>query len=156
MILLDTNLLVRVTNATDPHCDVARSAIHRMTGGGERLIIVPQNLYEFWAVATRRPGAQPAGQNGLGMTCEQASQWLAFFQRRFMLLPDRNDLSARWHDSAGRTAPVSTMTRRFWSSIRAMAGSLVIRCENGPAGRSVGGGKMYGRRSCLRPWARRW
>lgn len=97
MILLDTNLLVRVTNATDPHCDVARSAIHRMTGGGERLIIVPQNLYEFWAVATRRPGAQPAGQNGLGMTCEQASQWLAFFQRRFMLLPDRNDLSARWH-----------------------------------------------------------
>jgi len=97
VILLDTNLLVRVTNATDPHCDVARSAIHRMTGGGERLIIVPQNLYEFWAVATRRPGAQPAGQNGLGMTCEQASQWLAFFQRRFMLLPDRNDLSARWH-----------------------------------------------------------
>ena len=33
----------------------------------ERLIIVPQNLYEFWAVATRKRGPVP-GQNGLGMS----------------------------------------------------------------------------------------
>lgn len=31
------------------------------------------------------------------MTPEQASQWLAFFQRRFTLLPDRDELPARWH-----------------------------------------------------------
>jgi predicted nucleic acid-binding protein len=31
------------------------------------------------------------------MTPDQASQWLGFFQRRFTLLPDRDDLPARWH-----------------------------------------------------------
>lgn len=29
------------------------------------------------------------------MAPEQAGQWLAFFQRRFSLLPDRDDLCAR-------------------------------------------------------------
>lgn len=60
---------------------------------GEQLVIVPQNLYEFWAVATRLTTA-----NGLDLTTEQTSQWLQFFQRRFTLLHDREDLPARWHD----------------------------------------------------------
>ena len=98
MILLDTNLLTRLTNSADPHCAVSRSAIHNLLTRRERLIVVPQNLYEFWAVATRSPGPPPTGQNGLGMTVEQASQWLRFFQRRFILLPDRPDLPLRWHD----------------------------------------------------------
>lgn len=97
MILLDTNVLARMTDSSDPDCAVARSAVHRLLARREKLIIVPQNLFEFWAVATRPPGARPSGQNGLGMSLEQASQWLAFFQRRFTLLADRNDLLARWH-----------------------------------------------------------
>jgi predicted nucleic acid-binding protein len=98
MILLDTNLLGRVTDAADPQCPVARRATHSLLAERERLIIVPQNLYEFWAVATRKPGPPPAGQNGLGMAPEQASQWLGFFMRRFTVLPDREDLLARWHN----------------------------------------------------------
>jgi hypothetical protein len=47
-------------------------------------------------VATRPPGAPPAGRNGLGMTHAQAGHWLRFFQRRFTLLPDRPDLSSLW------------------------------------------------------------
>lgn len=45
-------------------------------------------------------GHQPAfpPSNGLGLTTEQTSQWLRFFQRRFTLLPDREDLPARWHE----------------------------------------------------------
>ncbi len=98
MILLDTNLLGRITDSADPQCPLARRAIHALLAKRERLIVTPQNLYEFWAVATRKPGPPPAGQNGLGMTPERASQWLRFFQRRFTLLPDREDLLARWHD----------------------------------------------------------
>lgn len=98
MILLDTNLLGRTTDSADPQCASARRAIQTLLAQRERLIIVPQNLYEFWAVATRKPGRPPSGQNGLGMTPEQASQWLRFFQRRFTLLPDREELLARWHD----------------------------------------------------------
>ena len=97
MILLDTNLLGRLTDSTDPQCAAARRAVHVLFSRNERLIIVPQNLYEFWAVATRRHGPPPAGQNGLGMTCNQASQWLQYLQRRFDLLADRADLSDVWH-----------------------------------------------------------
>jgi predicted nucleic acid-binding protein len=97
MILLDTNLLGRITDSSAPQCAQARQAIHVLLARREQLIIVPQNLFEFWAVATRARGAPPAGHNGLGMTPEQASQWIQFFQRRFLLLPDRDDLVARWH-----------------------------------------------------------
>ena len=54
MILLDTNLLTRMTRSHDPQSGVARGAIQTLLGRGERLIVVPQNLYEFWAVATAR------------------------------------------------------------------------------------------------------
>ena len=96
MILLDTNLLTRMTRSHDPQAGVARAAIQTLRGRGDRLIVVPQNLYEFWAVATRPAGAPPVGRNGLGMTPTQAGQWLRFFRRRFTLLPDRADLSDIW------------------------------------------------------------
>ena len=96
MILLDTNLLGRVTDSADPQCTAARRAIHTLLTKREKLVIVPQNLYEFWTVATRKQGAPPVGQNGLGMKPVQAGQWLRFFQRRFVLLPDREDLLGYW------------------------------------------------------------
>jgi predicted nucleic acid-binding protein len=97
MILLDTNLLGRMTDSTDPQCAASRRAIHELFARRERLVIVPQKFFEFWTAATRKAGPPPAGQNGLGMTCPQASQWLQFFQRRFTLLPDRPDLLQVWH-----------------------------------------------------------
>ena len=96
MILLDTNLLVRLTRSTDPQAGTARAAVHKLSAARERLVIVPQNLYEFWAVATRRPGGPPHGQNGLGMMPPRAGQWLRFFRRRFALLADRADLPDLW------------------------------------------------------------
>lgn len=96
MILLDTNLLTRLTRANQSLGTVARTAIQTLFGRGERLIIVPQNLYEFWVVATRPMGAPPAGGNGLGMSPVQAGHWLHFFRRRFTLLPDRSNLSDLW------------------------------------------------------------
>ena len=96
MILLDTNLLTRMSRSRDPRSGVARHAVHTLFARRERLVLVPQNLYEFWAVATRRPGASPAGQNGLGMTPAQAGQWLHFFRRRFVLLPDKEELPDIW------------------------------------------------------------
>lgn len=96
MILLDTNVLTRITRSHDPQSGLARTAIQTLRRRGELLLAVPQNLYEFWVVATRPPGAPPAGRNGLGMTPAQAGHWLRFFRRRFTLLPDREDLSSLW------------------------------------------------------------
>jgi hypothetical protein len=57
MILLDTNLLTRMTRSHEPQAGVARAAIQTLLGRGELLVLVPQNLYEFWVVATRLPGS---------------------------------------------------------------------------------------------------
>jgi predicted nucleic acid-binding protein len=96
MILLDTNVLTQLTRSQGSHSDVARRAIQTLWEHGERLIVVPQNLYEFWTVATRPQGAPPAGRNGLGMSVVQAAQWLRFFRRRFVLLHDRDEISNLW------------------------------------------------------------
>jgi predicted nucleic acid-binding protein len=61
MILLDTNLLTRITQPHDPQSAIARAAIQTLAERGERLIVVPQNLYEFWAVATRSAGTHRQG-----------------------------------------------------------------------------------------------
>ncbi|MFO7906236.1 MAG: type II toxin-antitoxin system VapC family toxin [Planctomycetota bacterium] len=104
MILLDTNLLTRMTRSHDPQSGVARAAIQTLLRRGERLIVAPQNLYEFWAVATRPAGPPPTGRNGLGMTVVQAGHWLRFFRRRFTLLPDREELSTLWEELVERHA----------------------------------------------------
>src|SRR5258708_36704678 len=96
MILLDTNLLTRMTRSHDPQSGLARGAIQTLLGRRERLIIVPQNLYEFWAVATRPPGPPPAGRNGLGMSSAHAGHWLRVFRRRFLLLPDPEEMGTLW------------------------------------------------------------
>ena len=59
---------------------------------------MPQNLYEFWALATRPVGPRPVGENGLGMSIEQARAWIQFFCRKFVLLPDRDSLQIIWLD----------------------------------------------------------
>ncbi len=97
MIHLDTNLLTRITSSKHAQSAVSRRAIQILSGRREQLVIVPQNLYEFWSVATRKLGTPPVGQNGLGMTSNQASLWLSYFRRRFQLLPDRADLIDHWH-----------------------------------------------------------
>jgi predicted nucleic acid-binding protein len=102
MILLDTNLVGRLTDSADPLHATARDAIRRLTSAGERLVIVPQVLYEFWAVATRPAGPPPDGRNGYGMSVSQAGQWIRFCRRRFTLLPDRADLVETWQDLVGR------------------------------------------------------
>lgn len=96
MILLDTNILGRITNAADPQYTVSRKALDTLRIKGERLVIVPQNLFEFRAIATRPPGKKPAGQNGLGMKIDQAKAWINFFMRRFVFLPDRPELAPSW------------------------------------------------------------
>jgi predicted nucleic acid-binding protein len=97
MILLDTNLLTRITDRANPHYAAARRAIHTLLAANEQVVIAPQNLYEFWAVATRKRGAPPDGQNGLGMATDRAAQWLRFFRRRYTLMPNHEELLDQWH-----------------------------------------------------------
>jgi len=72
------------------HKDAAR-AIRTLLARGEELCIVPQNLIEFWAVATR-----PLAANGLGLTIAQAARRMRRLKRLFKLLPDTPAIFTEW------------------------------------------------------------
>lgn len=91
MILLDSNILLRYANPLDLMHARTESALNAFLAGGSTVCIVPQNLYEFWVVATR-----PANANGLALTTDQAAHHLASFQRAFTLLTDPPGLFREW------------------------------------------------------------
>jgi predicted nucleic acid-binding protein len=66
-VQLDTNILTRLAQASHPHFATALAAVQQLESAGHALCIVPQNLYEFWAVATR-----PVTDNGLGLAVPEA------------------------------------------------------------------------------------
>jgi hypothetical protein len=58
---------------------------------GESLCLAPQNLYEFWVVATR-----PVGENGLGMTPAAAQTELIQLKALFHIMDDTPAVLAEW------------------------------------------------------------
>jgi predicted nucleic acid-binding protein len=104
-VLLDTNILVRLALHADPLHATARAAVTALQHRGETLHLVPQNLYEFWVVATR-----PVVVNGLGFTAGQAAAELARLQTLFALLPDTPAMFTQWqqlvttHNVLGKNA----------------------------------------------------
>jgi predicted nucleic acid-binding protein len=90
-ILVDTNVLVRLTEAAHLHHPTAKSAVLSLRQSGHHLCIVPQVLYEFWSVATR-----PIEINGLGMAIEEARNSVEQMKRSFRLLRDERAIFERW------------------------------------------------------------
>ena len=50
--LVDTNVLLRDTDADSAQHATARAALKTLEGLNARFIVAPQNLIEFWAAAT--------------------------------------------------------------------------------------------------------
>ena len=89
--LVDTNILLRVLNPNDPQYDAAANALAKLKIRNETLCIVPQNLIEFWAVATR-----PLDKNGLGMTTAEAESEITSIRQFFRLLPYTTEVLEAW------------------------------------------------------------
>ena len=89
--LLDTNVLVRLANATDPEHDIAAGAVLELHQRGEVLHITPQVLIEFRNVATR-----PVAANGLGLSPMKAEAQADEFEAIFPLLPDTSAIYPAW------------------------------------------------------------
>lgn len=89
--LVDTNVLLRRVQLSHPmHLDAARS-IKILLRHGESVSVLPQNLIEFWAVATR-----PEANNGLELSVDEAVQRLAAFKTGLELLPDTDSIFREW------------------------------------------------------------
>ena len=74
-----------------PHYALARNALVNLRLRNEVLCIAPQNLVEFWAVATRSQD-----ENGLGMTAEQTAKELSHVRDFFRLLPYTPEVIQAW------------------------------------------------------------
>lgn len=82
-VLIDTNILLRSAQPTHPLSSQATSTVATLLRQKHALFFCPQNIAEFWNVATR-----PVGVNGLGFTQEEALQEVASIENWLTLLPD--------------------------------------------------------------------
>lgn len=88
---VDTNVLLRSMDDGHVAQPVAQKALFALRERGETLSIFPQNLIEFWAVATR-----PVINNGLGLSVNQAEGELISLKTLFALLPDTSEIFSEW------------------------------------------------------------
>lgn len=89
--LADTNILLRWVSPSDPQHSLAVSAVKALQHRGETVHITPQNLIEFWNVATR-----PTSANGLGMSPAEAERQVESLELLFPLVPDSPDVYREW------------------------------------------------------------
>ena len=104
-VVLDTNILTRAAQPAHPSHEDTLDALEVLRKQGEYLCIVPQNLYEFWVVATR-----PLAANGLGMSIVEAEAELASVKKLFHFLNDTQAVYQEWerlvlrHAVSGKSA----------------------------------------------------
>jgi predicted nucleic acid-binding protein len=91
MILVDTNILVRVSDQADQHYKTTHGAIAGCWRKGRQLFVSNQSLQEFWAVATRS-----TEKNGLGFSFIQANRFIDHFLRTFIRISDPPALFETW------------------------------------------------------------
>jgi predicted nucleic acid-binding protein len=89
--LIDTNVLLRTLQPADSDYLMAVQAVDALFDQNEDVYVTPQNLIEFWSVATR-----PQVQNGLGLTSQQISEQLEALEAIFHLLPENPQIYAQW------------------------------------------------------------
>jgi len=92
-VLVDTSLLVRTMQPHHELSVVAKRAIDKFRLQNRSLYLVPQNLVEFWVVATR-----PVGQNGLGLSIPEAASELMRLKSMFPLVPDAPAIYEVWEN----------------------------------------------------------
>jgi predicted nucleic acid-binding protein len=89
--LVDTNILGRLADLSDPLHLMVNQAVAVLHQRGEVLHVTPQNLIEFRNVATR-----PLANNGLGFTAALAEAHSSAFESMFPLLMDTPSIFPAW------------------------------------------------------------
>jgi predicted nucleic acid-binding protein len=102
MILVDTNIPLRIAQAGHPHRQVALDALQRLTlRDQEHFAIAPQSLYEMYVVLTR-----PISGNGFGYNPQQAAAEIAATRALFELLPETAQVYPAWEGLIAKHGPL--------------------------------------------------
>jgi len=84
IILLDSGILLRLVDRADPLHSSVRASVRALKVRGNRLVMAPQNVAEFWNVCTRPATAR----GGLGLSIGETETRLRLLERIIRLLPD--------------------------------------------------------------------
>ena len=98
-VLVDANILARHCQPDHGLHSSAVKTLERLTTSGHELRVVPQVLYELWAVATR-----PAMENGLGLSIEETYHRIVGFKQFFPLLRDDRGIYEPWYSLSAHVA----------------------------------------------------
>jgi len=96
-VLVDTNVLLRSAQPNHSLCREATYAVSKMIRQGDLVFFCPQNIAEFWNVATR-----PADKNGLGFSLEEALREVDDIEMLLALLPDIPAIYTAWKEIVSR------------------------------------------------------
>ena len=91
-VLSDSNILLRSADPQHAQHQEAEEAVKELERRGDTLCIVPQNLVEFRAVATR-----PLSVNGLGMSQAAVKAEIAGIRQFYVLLEETPAIFLEWN-----------------------------------------------------------
>jgi predicted nucleic acid-binding protein len=83
-VLVDTNVLLRIVQSNHPHFAEATAAIATLVRRSDSVFFSPQNIAEFWNVATR--------------PVDRAFQEITGIEKSLSLLPDVPEIYASWKE----------------------------------------------------------
>jgi predicted nucleic acid-binding protein len=89
--IADTNIWLRLADDHAVLHPVAKHAVIRLLAQHARFYLVPQNIVEFWAVATR-----PEDANGLGWSIERTVLEVSNIRAQFPLLSEKERIFDKW------------------------------------------------------------
>lgn len=92
-ILIDTNVVVRLSETGTRLCLQAQEAVSLLPDKGFEGCLVPQVIYEYWSVATR-----PSELNGLGLSTAETERDVNDLLAAFTFLRDERAVYERWFD----------------------------------------------------------
>lgn len=90
-IQADTNNILRSVQPAHPQYQNAVNAVKHFLANGDRVCLIPQNLIEFWNVATK-----PLDKNGLGWTPAKTDAEISLLESMFTVLPDVQGIYQEW------------------------------------------------------------
>lgn len=91
-VLVDSGILLRLLERTDPQHATIRGALRTLRGRGDTLVTAAQNAAEFRNVCTRPATAR----GGFGLSIVDADRRLRIIERLFHLLPDSQAAYQAW------------------------------------------------------------
>ncbi len=92
-VLLDTNILLRWVDTSDPDSARVIAAVEHLLASGDVLCYTSQNLGEFWNVLTR-----PVDRNGYGLSATGANRRAPIIESRIQLIPDTPAVHIEWRN----------------------------------------------------------